>query len=143
MSNLLNSTLNVDFAYGEMIDNIVLRAVLALGGHVVWAAMAGYAVMLVKGNQELTMSFLNKKAFWKIFWIPIFLHAVWDMPIYFGQTIVGVLIPKFLLVALAWMVIFVLIGNSLSQIGQILKARENGEEDAEIAKNTDNSNILQ
>ena len=124
LSNLLNSGLNVDLSYGEMIDNIVIRAILAIGGHVVWAAMGGYAIMLVKGNTELTMSFLNKKAFWKIFWIPIALHAVWDMPIYFGTSTVGVLTPKLLLVAFAWLVIFVLIGNSLSQIGQLLQSKE-------------------
>ena len=124
---LLNSGLDVTLSYNEMIENIVLRAILALGGHVVWAAMGGYALMLVKGNRELSMSFLNQKAFWKIFWIPIFLHAVWDMPIYFGSSMVGVIMPKLILVALAWVVIFVLIGNSLSQIGQILRAREEAE----------------
>ncbi|MGN1095258.1 MAG: hypothetical protein ACI4QR_02600, partial [Eubacteriales bacterium] len=36
---------------------------------------------------------------------------------------IGMLIPKFLLVILAWVVIMVLIGNSLSQIGNILKEK--------------------
>ena len=70
------------------------------------------------------MSFLNQKSFWKVFWIPIFLHAVWDMPIYFGNSMVGVILPKLILVVLAWVVIFVLIGNSLSQIGHILQSKE-------------------
>ena len=144
LNNLIGTGLNFDVAYSEMIDNIVLRAVLALGGHVVWAAMGGYALMLVKGNQDLTMSFLNKKAFWKIFWIPIFLHAVCDMPIYFGTSMVGVVLPKLILVALAWVVIFVLIGNSLSQIGQILQSREEGKPDPESpAETLDTSTILQ
>ena len=144
LSYFLNSGLDVYLAYNEMIDNIILRAFLAPGGHVVWAAMSGYALMLVKGNKELTMSFLNQKAFWKIFWIPIFLHAVWDMPIYFGTSTIGLLMPKFILVALAWVVIFVLIGNSLSQIGQILKANENGEATpSDPTEIPDSSTILQ
>ncbi len=143
LSELLDG-FNIDAAYTEMIDNIILRALLAPGGHVVWAAMSGYALMLVKGKKELSMSFLNQKAFWKIFWIPIFLHAVWDMPIFFGESIVGVLMPKFILVALAWVVIFVLIGNSLSQIGQILQARENEEPSpAAHAEALENSTVLQ
>lgn len=118
------SALDFSVAYSEMIDNIMLRAFLAPGGHVIWAAMSGYALMLVKGNRELDFSFLNQKAFWKIFWIPIFLHAVWDMPIALGNSIVLQLLPLFVLVVLGWVVTFVLISNSLSQIGQILDAKE-------------------
>lgn len=120
---LLNSG-NFSVAYTAMMNNIMLRAFLAPGGHVIWAAMSGYAIMLVKGTNEFDISFLNKKAFWKIFWIPIFLHAVWDMPIILGQSIILQLLPVVLLMVLGWVVIFVLIGNALAQIGSILKAKE-------------------
>lgn len=124
LSNLLAEDLNISVAYSEMVKNIMLRAFLAPGGHVIWAAMSGYAIMLVKGTRALTMSFLNQKAFWKIFWIPILLHAVWDMPISFGRSLIGQILPVTLLMVIGWVVTFVLIGNSLSQIGQILKAKE-------------------
>lgn len=124
LSTLLSGGLNFSAAYSEMVENIMLRAFLSPGGHVIWAAMSGYALMLVKGTQELTMSFLNQKAFWKIFWIPILLHAVWDMPIRFGRSLIGQILPMTLLMVIGWVVAFVLIGNSLSQIGQILKAKE-------------------
>lgn len=120
---LLN-TGNFTTAYTAMMNNIMLRAFLAPGGHVIWAAMSGYAIMLVKGTKEFDFSFLNQKAFWKIFWIPIFLHAVWDMPIILGQSIILQILPVVVLMVLGWVVIFVLIGNSLSQIGSILKAKE-------------------
>jgi len=116
-------TFNISSAYDEMIENIFLRAILAPGGHVIWAAMSGYAVMLVKGDKELDMSFLNKKAFWKLFWIPIVLHAIWDMPISIGSSIIGALLPIFVLIAIGWLVVFVLIGNSLSEIGSILERK--------------------
>ncbi len=123
LNNVLSSNA-FEVAYSDMVDNIILRAILAPGGHVIWAAMAGYAIMLVKGNKTLNMSFLNQKAFWKVFWIPIALHAIWDMPIAFGNSIVGVVLPKLLLVVIGWVVIFVLIGNCLSQIGALLRERE-------------------
>ena len=104
---LLNS------GYTEMIDNIFLRGVLAPGGHVVWAAMTGYAIMLVKGDSPLSMNFLSNSSFWKIFWIPIALHAVWDMPIPFGSEIALV---QILLCVLSWIIIFVIINNCLSQL---------------------------
>ena len=122
LGSLLNSQLNVAYAYSEMMDNIILRALLAPGGHVIWAAMSGYAIMLVKKNGGEGVFFLNQKAFWKIFWIPILLHAVWDMPIALSNTLVGVLAPIVVLVVLGWVVVFVFIGNALEQIGQFVKA---------------------
>ncbi len=113
-----------------VMEVIFLRAFLAPGGHVIWAAMSGYALMLVKGNKQLSMSFLNERAFWKIFWIPIVLHSVWDMPIVFGRSVIGQLAPATINMVLGWVVVFVLIGNSLSQIGQILQHKSENAEPA-------------
>jgi RsiW-degrading membrane proteinase PrsW (M82 family) len=120
LNSLLGSQLNVAIAYDQMMDNIILRAFLAPGGHVIWAAMSGYAVMLVKKSGDNTF-FLNQKAFWRIFWIPILLHAVWDMPIALSDTMVGALAPICILILLGWVVTFVFIGNSLEQIGHVVK----------------------
>ncbi len=115
-------------SYDAMIDNIFLRALLAPGGHVIWAAMSGYAVMLVKGESQLDMSFVSKKAFWKVFWIPIALHAVWDMPIVIGKSEIGALFSKIVMLLLGLVIAFILIGNSLSQIGSILEAKKDEKE---------------
>lgn len=141
LGNLLG-TLNITASYNEMMDNIILRAILSPGGHVIWAAMGGYAIMLVKGNKELSMSFLNQKAFWKLFWIPIFLHAVWDMPIVLGNSIVLQLLPLFVLIILGWVVTFVLISNSLVQIGQLVEARKAEEPNSEGAEPEQESSAL-
>ncbi len=114
---------NISFSYDEMIDNILLRAVLAPGGHVIWAAMSGYAVMIVK-NGKNTMNFFSKKAFWKIFWMPIALHAIWDMPIKIGDGLVGSLVHIVCVIIIGWIVMFVMIGNALSEIGSILEKRK-------------------
>lgn len=108
----------LDAGYDAMIDNIFLRGVLAPGGHVVWAAIAGYGIMLVKGDGPFSMQFLSSSQFWKVFWMPIAMHAVWDMPIEIGQEIALV---QFILVVLSWIIIFVLINNCLGEISQILR----------------------
>lgn len=102
-------------SYEEMMDVILLRAALAPGGHIVWAAMSGYAIMIVKGDQPLTLDFLSKSAFWKLFLVPVVMHAVWDMPIEFGAKFYLV---QILLTLSAWVVIMVLINNSLVHIAQ-------------------------
>lgn len=108
----------LNYGYSEMIDNIFLRAVLAPGGHVVWAAMSGYAIMLIKGDQPFSLSFLSNGGFWKIFWMPVALHSVWDMPISFGSEIALV---QIVLCVLSWIIIFVIINNCLTQLGNILQ----------------------
>ena len=138
----LLSTLSFTSAYDAMVDNIFLRAFLAPGGHVIWAAMSGYALMLVKGKKQLTMGFLNSGAFWKIFWIPIALHAIWDMPITFGNTMVGALIPRIILVLFGWVVTFVFIGNSLSQIGSILQEKQQSTEHEESTVSPDDGEAI-
>ena len=105
--------------YDGMLDVIFLRAILAPGGHVVWAAMGGYAIMLVrKYAGPSPTGFLSQSRFWQIFWMPIAMHAVWDMPIDFGTEYCLV---QILLVVLSWVVIFVFINNSLSQLGRVLR----------------------
>lgn len=107
--------------FGVMMEVIFLRAALAIGGHVVWAPMAGYAMMLAKGDEPLNMKVFTKAAFWKIFVLPIVMHAIWDMPIL--TTVETPVVQIFLCVA-AWVVIFVLIGNCLTQLAEQVKKEE-------------------
>ena len=113
--------------YGTMMEVIFLRAVLAPGGHVVWAAMAGYAMMLVKGDKPLTLGVFSKAGFWKIFWLPVAMHAVWDMPIL--TTVDFPVVQVFLCIA-SWVVIFVIISNCLTQLAEKVHA-EAAEAEAE------------
>jgi RsiW-degrading membrane proteinase PrsW (M82 family) len=46
------------------------------------------------------------------------MHAVWDMPITIGAEIY---LTQVLMVVMSWIVIFVLIANSLSQLGRLLR----------------------
>lgn len=124
--------------YDEMVDNLFLRAVFAPGGHVVWAAMSGYAIMIVKGDQPLTMDFLSKSAFWKLFWVPVALHAVWDMPIEFGSSFYLV---QILLTLAAWVVIMVLINNSLVHIAQHVQNNQQQAQNAQEVQIVQETNV--
>lgn len=123
----------LELGYDAMIENIFLRGVLAPGGHVVWAAIAGYGIMLVKGEGPFSMQFLSSTQFWKVFWMPIAMHAVWDMPIEIGAEFALV---QFLLVVLSWIIIFVLINNCLNEIAEILE-QKSAEEEAECVLQTE------
>ncbi len=107
--NLLN------FGYDTMIDVIFLRGFLAPGGHIVWAAIEGFAIMSAKGSQTLNMQHFSSPKLWKLVWIPVVLHAVWDMPIEFGRE---VYLIQILLTVASWVVMLVLISAGLSQINR-------------------------
>lgn len=123
--------------FDVMLDVIFLRGVLAPGGHVVWAAMAGYAMMLARGEEPMSWGVFKKKQFWKIFWLPIAMHAVWDMPILNTDFPV----VQVLLCVAAWVVIFVFIDNSLSQLAQVAKENATEVETAAEAIEEAESNV--
>ena len=111
----------LEYGYETMMDVIFLRAVLAPGGHVVWAAMSGYAIMIAKNDGPLEASILLQKSFLKIFAVPVIMHAIWDMPL-----IVSVDFPivQVLLCILSWIFIFVMINNGLSLLADQVKQEE-------------------
>ena len=112
-----------------MMDVIFLRAVLAPGGHVVWAAMAGYAMMIAKGDGPMSLNVFSQKNFWKIFWLPVVMHAIWDMPL---LSSVGIPVVQILLCVASWVVIFVIISNCLTQLAELVST-----EIAETEKETE------
>jgi RsiW-degrading membrane proteinase PrsW (M82 family) len=107
------------FAYGLqipiMMRIIYTRGILAFGGHIVWAAMSGAALVMVKKANRLTMKHLENIQFLKFFIIAIGLHAIWDMPISNSD------LPyvQIILTVIAWVIILVLINIGLKQISNL------------------------
>ncbi len=96
-----------------MMNNIYLRAFLSPGGHVTWAAISGAAIMIVKGNKELSFDVFSDQRFWKLFIIPIVLHSIWDMPINIGNEICLV---QLALTAIVWIFVMLLINRGLAEV---------------------------
>lgn len=104
--------------YGDdvMTEVIFLRAWLAIGTHTVWSAIAGGALVYVKGAKQLSSdTFLNVK-FIQLFAVPVILHAVWDMPLYALHNFNLLFI---ILIVIAWIFIFTFINAGLKQIGRL------------------------
>lgn len=99
-----------------LFDVIVLRGILAPGGHVAWAAITGAAIVMTKGNRRLSTDILTSGKFLKLFAIPVVLHSIWDMPIGIGEDIL--LIPTLLTVAV-WAVLIALINVGLTEVRNI------------------------
>lgn len=108
------------FAYGFkipiMMRIIYMRGILAFGGHIVWAAMIGAALVMVKNDERLKMKHLKNIKFLKYFIIAIGLHAIWDMPISNSSELPFV---QIILTVIAWVVILVLISAGLKQVSNL------------------------
>lgn len=104
----------------QMIHEIELRAVLAPGGHVVWAALSTAALWKVKGQEAFRWDMLKDKRFWRVFLLVASLHALWDCPLivpFFGDQN-GETLKDILLGIVAWITIFGYIQDGLKQIRQ-------------------------
>ncbi|WLV24101.1 PrsW family glutamic-type intramembrane protease [Aciduricibacillus chroicocephali] len=92
----------------SMLEIIFLRGWQSVGGHVVWSAIGGAALMYAKGSEKLAPHHFFSSKFLKFFIIPIVLHALWDM--------IGWPYAVLLLIAVAWFFIYVMIHLGLKQI---------------------------
>ncbi|MDQ7158299.1 PrsW family intramembrane metalloprotease, partial [Staphylococcus warneri] len=101
-----------------MIEIIILRGWSALGGHLVWAAIIGAAVVIVKNTSQFTWSNILDKRFLFFFFISVVLHFIWDAPITFlGSYNLKLII----LIVIAWIFIFILMKSGLTQVNVLQK----------------------
>lgn len=106
----------LQYGAGVMIDVIFERGWLSIGGHVVWGAIIGAALLLVKRDGPLQRKHLTDRQFLKIFIIPVLLHAVWDMPI---TLFPDSRLVQLILIAVAWYLILTMIQAGLRQIAAL------------------------
>ena len=106
-SFILSGSLNT------MMYTLLIRAVLALGGHTVWTAIAGAGLVSVKGEKQLTVDDWTNINFLKFLIFVIALHSIWDMPISFGSKY---FLVQWILTAIALLTIFTLLNSGLKQV---------------------------
>ena len=108
-------------ADSAMMDITLLRGVLAVGGHVVWTAIAGAALAAAKGEEMFNIQQLISGRFLFFFAISVILHGVWDCPLQF----LGAYGKYIVLIVLAWVVTVTLISSGLTQITRLAQQKGN------------------
>lgn len=98
-----------------MLNTIHLRGLLAPGGHIVWAALSGAAICMVKGRQPWKWEMLKDMRFLRIFIIVTILHVIWNSPIS------GALFPVsyIILIVISWIIAFAMISVGLKEISTL------------------------
>jgi len=100
---------------------LLIRGVLSVGGHVVWAAISGAAIMLAQrqGSAQVNLATMHWGKFLALFAVPFVLHMLWD---FFGFTVGALVFYAFAfgLIAIAWVFIVRLINSGLRQYAALL-----------------------
>ncbi|WP_430490489.1 PrsW family glutamic-type intramembrane protease [Lactiplantibacillus pentosus] len=100
----------------DLVAVAILRGWSAIGGHLVWAAIAGGAIMIVKRDQAFKFSQLLDTRFLVFFILAVLMHATWDWDV----TVLGSdYLKLILLIVLAWIVVFVLMNAGLKEISHL------------------------
>ncbi|MBM6947816.1 PrsW family glutamic-type intramembrane protease [Mordavella massiliensis] len=101
-----------------MVDILVLRGAMAVGGHTLWAAISAAGLVIAKGDRPFDKRFYLEPGFLKFLVLVIILHAVWDMPIRFGESMYLV---QWILCAVAVLVALVILSSGLRQMSAVVK----------------------
>lgn len=110
-NSLLSST-----SIAIMMNTLLIRGILAIGGHTVWTAIAGAGLISVKGEEKLTGKHWKNVNFLKFLIFVIILHAIWDMPISFGSEY---FLVEWILTAIAVLAVLTLLNSGLKQVANI------------------------
>lgn len=99
------------------------RAWTALGTHMVWAAIAGGALIIAKRAAEFKMNQLMNKNFLVFFVIAIGLHTVWDK---IAGSWIGMeaYIGLIALIVIAWIAVFTLMNAGLKEIAHMHEGQQ-------------------
>ncbi len=97
-----------------MMEVLIVRALLAPGGHVIWGAILGGALVLAKGRKPFEMSQLSNKKFVAFYIMCVAMHAIWDMPIQIEHYLVQIAMT-----VCAWIIALVLIDVGLKEISAL------------------------
>ena len=114
-------TVGYDFFKARGFELLILRSVLAIGGHVSWAAIEAGALVMVKGEERLGLKHFSNPQFLMYVAMTMTMHFVWNVELASDSA----MIAKYaLLCAVAVYVSFVLINKAIAQVLQVADAAD-------------------
>jgi RsiW-degrading membrane proteinase PrsW (M82 family) len=106
-----------DQSVGSATLSILIRGLLAPGGHVIWTAMVGSALWKIKKDRPFSVAMLFDGTVVRRWLIAVILHGLWDTDVYF----VPWFIQEPLLLILGWYIIFAILKEALAQVAAAQK----------------------
>lgn len=101
-----------DEAVGSATLSILVRGLLAPGGHVIWTAMVGSALWKIKKDRPFTIRMLFHRTVLRRWAIAVFLHGLWDTDLY----VIPWWIQEPVLLILGWYIVFAILKEAMAQV---------------------------
>ncbi len=128
----IQNAMGTNIIIRSMADILVRRGVLAIGGHVVWAALYGGALALIKGKGKMSPKCFANSLFWLTFSAAFLLHTAWNFSasylagklpdslvaslVKFEAGTVTQWVKYIVLIILAWLLLFYIMKKSIRQM---------------------------
>lgn len=103
------------FIEGDFLDITVLRGWTSLGGHLVWGAILGGALIVSKGSEKLSINHFFDGKFLFFFASVIAMHGLWDMGIVLLNSHYTMIL---ILIVFAWVEVFILMNAGLKEVAR-------------------------
>jgi len=106
----------------QMEWTLLMRGILSVGGHVVWSAICGAAIMVAqrKSAQQVDVKTMDWGKFIALFCVPFILHSAWDFIAYVVYSDLAAYALMGVLIVVAWVFIVRLINSGLRQYATLL-----------------------
>lgn len=143
----IQNAMGTNIIIRSMADILVRRGVLAIGGHVVWAALYGGALALIKGKGKMSPKCFANSLFWLTFSATFLLHTAWNFSasylagklpdslvaslVKFEAGTVTQWVKYIVLIILAWLLLFYIMKKSIRQMVSVDEMYHNAANSAE------------
>lgn len=143
----IQNAMGTNIIIRSMADILVRRGVLAIGGHVVWAALYGGALALIKGKGKMSPKCFANSLFWLTFSAAFLLHTAWNFSasylagklpdslvaslVKFEAGTVTQWVKYIVLIILAWLLLFYIMKKSIRQMVSVDEMYHNAANSAE------------
>ena len=144
----IQNAMGTNIIIRSMADILVRRGVLATGGHVVWAALYGGALALIKGKGKMSPKCFANSLFWLTFSAAFLLHTAWNFSasylagklpdslvaslVKFEAGTVTQWVKYIVLIILAWLLLFYIMKKSIRQMVSVDEMYHNAANSAVI-----------
>lgn len=106
------NTQSFDALASTATGNILIRGLLAPGGHVIWTAMVGSALWKVRGDQPFQVGMLFHPVVLRRWLVAVVLHGLWDTDVWLIPPILWCI----LLLVVGWYIVFGILKQSLAEV---------------------------
>lgn len=108
--------------------NILIRGLLAPGGHVIWTAMVASGLWKVRGDRPFQIGMLFHPVVLRRFLVAVVLHGLWDTDVWFIPQILWCV----LLLVVGWYIVFGILKQSLAEVEAAKQAAQAAQPEAAV-----------